>query len=211
MDISEAGLWHKKAIAELFGVTERRVEQLAQKKIIPKAGNGLFDLGPTVQAYIRYLHGLANGAISADTTELKQRMLDAKTREGEAKAALRQIELEQRQGGLITLDEVKRQWSARLLEFKAAMLEMPKLAAFRFTDADIRIHVEEELNSFVIETLTRYSRDGVFAVGGGGHAADAPAAEGDNGEPVGGRKPRARRKGEPAAGAVEDGPDSVSP
>jgi phage terminase Nu1 subunit (DNA packaging protein) len=211
MDISADGLCPKKAIAELFGVTERRVEQLAQKKIIPKAGRGLFDPWPTVQAYIRYLHGLANGAISADTTELNQRMLDAKTREGEAKAALRQIELEQRRGDLIALDEARRQWSARLLEFKAAMLEMPKLAAFRFTDADIRIHVEEELNGFVIETLTRYSRDGIFAVGGGGHAPDAPAPEGGERERVGGRKPRARREGEPPAGAVEDGQDAVSP
>ena len=63
---NSSGLYSKKVIAELFNLTERRVEQLAQKKIIPKVGRGMFDLGPTVQAYIRYLQGLSNGAISAE-------------------------------------------------------------------------------------------------------------------------------------------------
>jgi phage terminase Nu1 subunit (DNA packaging protein) len=211
MDSYKAGLCSKKTLAELFGITERQIERLVQKKIIPTAGRGQFVPWTTIQAYIRYKSAQANGAISADVSELNQRLLQAQTREREAKAALRQIELEQRQGEIIKIDEVKRQWAARLLEFKAAMLEMPKLAAFRFTDADIRIHVEEELNSFVIETLTRYSRDGIFAVGDRGNAADAPPSEGDNGEPVGGRKPRARRENKPAAGAVEDKPDAVSP
>jgi phage terminase Nu1 subunit (DNA packaging protein) len=204
-------LYPKKTIAELFGVTERRVEQLAQKKIIPKIGKGLFDLGPTVQAYIRYLHSLLNGGISADTTELNQRLLQAQTQEREAKAALRQIELEQQRGKLIKVEEAKRQWSARLLEFKAAMLEMPKRAAFRFTDSNIRIYVEEELNVFVTETLSRYSRGGICSVGDGDNAADPAPPDGDNSESVGGRKPNTRRKNKPAPRAVEDEQDAVSP
>lgn len=204
------GLYPKKIIAELFCVTERRVEQLAQKKIIPKAGKGLFDLGPTIQAYIRYLHGLINGAISADVTELNQRLIQAQMLEREARAALRQLELGQKQSTLITVEEVKRQWSARLVEFKAALLELPKQAAFRFTDAGIRIHVEEELSAFVVEVLARYSRGGICAVADGNNAAGSETAAADNRQPVGRRKPNPKRKSEPAAGAVEDKQDAVS-
>ena len=200
-----------KVIAELFGITERRVNQLAQKKIIPKAGKGVFDLGPTIQAYIRYLHGLMNGAISADASELNQRLLQARTHEREAIAALRQMEHDERQGKLILLEDIKRRWSSRLLEFKAALLEMPKLVAFRFTDPDIRMHVEEELNIFVVEILTRYSRDGIYTVGDGNNTANTQAAAVDNRKRVGRRKQNTDPKGKPTSGTVEDKPYTISP
>ncbi|MDR3165285.1 MAG: hypothetical protein LBU13_06875 [Synergistaceae bacterium] len=155
------------------------------------------------------MYGLRGSGISATVAELDQRLKQAQACEREAKAALRQIELDQKKGELVTIEEVKRQWSARLIEFKAAMLEMPKRAAFRFTDADIRLHVEEELNSFVVEVLARYSRDGICTVADGDNNA-AETAPVDNGKPVGRRKPHPKYKGEPAAGAVEDKPDAVS-
>ena len=81
------GLYPKETIANLLNISERRLEQLAKKKIIPKAGRGVFDLGPTVQAYVRYLQGLCSGAIrSSDTSELDKRLLEAKVLERESKA-----------------------------------------------------------------------------------------------------------------------------
>lgn len=81
------GLYSKKVIADLFNLSERRIEQLVQKKIIPKAGRGVFDLGPTVQAYVRYLQGLCSGAIrSGEPSELDKRLLEAKVLERESKA-----------------------------------------------------------------------------------------------------------------------------
>ena len=81
------GLYPTEVIANLFGVTERRVEQLTKKRIIPKAGRGLYDLASTVQAYIRYLQGLCSGAIKSDeTSELDQRLLEARVLERESKA-----------------------------------------------------------------------------------------------------------------------------
>ena len=48
-------LCSKQVIANLLNLDERRVEQLAQKRIIPKAGRGKFDLHATVRAYVMYL------------------------------------------------------------------------------------------------------------------------------------------------------------
>ena len=78
-DSRSQGLYPKETIANLLNVSERRIEQLVQKKIIPKAGRGVFDLGPTVTAYIRYLQGLCSGAIkSGEPSELDRRLLEAK-------------------------------------------------------------------------------------------------------------------------------------
>lgn len=83
------GLYSKEIIANLLNLSERRIEQLAKMKIIPKAGRGVFDLGPTVQAYVHYLQGLASGAIkNGEPSELDKRLLEAKVLERESKARI---------------------------------------------------------------------------------------------------------------------------
>ena len=187
---------------------ERNVQILAKEKVIPRAKRGRYDLFATAQAYIRHLKDRLGGKIiEPEQGDLKGRKLKAETEEREAKAALRRIELEEELGKLLRREDVERQWSARLVEFKAAMLELPKRVAFRFTDPDIKMHVEEEVNTHVIEILAKYSRDGIVPdrpVGDGDDANDAPTPEGDHGEPVGGRKPRPKRQGKPAPRTVAD-------
>ena len=89
MDGNNQGLYSKEIIANLLNLSERRIEQLAKMKIIPKVGRGLFDLGPTVQAYVHYLQGLASGAIkNGEPSELDKRLLEAKVLERESKARI---------------------------------------------------------------------------------------------------------------------------
>ena len=81
------GLYPKETIANLLNISERRVEQLAKKRIIPKAGRGVFDLGQTVSAYIRYLQGLCQGANKeSEPSELERRFQEARVLERESKA-----------------------------------------------------------------------------------------------------------------------------
>ena len=86
-DTRNQGLYPKETIATLLNISERRVEQLVKQKIIPKAGRGVFDLGPTVQAYVRYLQGLCSGALkTSEPTELDRRLQEARVLERESKA-----------------------------------------------------------------------------------------------------------------------------
>ncbi len=87
MSDKNQGLYPTDVIANLLCISERRVEQLVKKKIIPKAGRGVFDLGSTVQSYIRYLQGICSGAIKCgEPSELDQRLLAARVLERESKA-----------------------------------------------------------------------------------------------------------------------------
>ena len=80
-------MYPKETVAAVLNISERRLEQLAQKKIVPKAGRGVFDLGPTVSAYVRYLQGLRSGAISEGReSELDRRFQEARVLERESKA-----------------------------------------------------------------------------------------------------------------------------
>lgn len=87
METTRQGLYPKETVAAVLNISERRLEQLAQKKIVPKAGRGVFDLGPTVTAYVRYLQGLRSGAISEGReSELDRRFQEARVLERESKA-----------------------------------------------------------------------------------------------------------------------------
>lgn len=57
-------------IAKLFGQSERRVQQLAQEGVIPCAQRRpyMFDLLPTIQAYIKHLTDRASGREKDDKT-----------------------------------------------------------------------------------------------------------------------------------------------
>ena len=124
-------------------------------------------------------------------TDLNQRLLMAQTLEREAKARQAQYQADVMEGKLLKLEDVARQWMSRYVEVKAAMLEFPKRVAFRFTDPEVRLRVEEEANAFVVELLERYSREGILpdgSVGAGAAEKSAPTSEGDDGERMGERE-----------------------
>lgn len=86
-DARNQGLYPKETIANLLNLSERRIEQLVKQKVIPKAGRGVFDLGPTVQTYVRYLQGLSSGALkTTEPSELDRRLMEARVLERESKA-----------------------------------------------------------------------------------------------------------------------------
>ncbi|MEA5034019.1 hypothetical protein [Cloacibacillus evryensis] len=177
-DVVGGNLYSKKIIAELLNLSERRVEQLAQKKIIPKAERGKYDLGPTVKAYVMYLQQkLTGGGEAIDVSEFKDRLLKAKALEQEAKARLREIMKLEREGKVIDRAEVVEQWAARCVELKSALLSIPMRVGFRFPDPETRLIVEEEMEMAIHEILETYSRNGIGKMDDGGASGAGTAGE----------------------------------
>lgn len=89
-------------IAKLFGVTDRRIQQLAKEGIIPAAQKRpyMFDLLPTVQSYIRYLSDKANGreAKSADAAQVEMEKLRAEADMKRSKADMAAMQLKELEG-----------------------------------------------------------------------------------------------------------------
>lgn len=179
-DVGNGGLYPKKVIADLLNLSERRIEQLVAKRILPKAARGKFDLYQTVKAYCMYMQQkLSGGDEVIDVSEYKDRLLRATTLEAEEKAKLREMARREKEGELMARDEVIAQWAARCVEMKSALLTIPVQVGFRFPDPDIRNDVEEEVEKAIYEILKTYSRDGVGAshVDAGGASGAAPAGE----------------------------------
>ena len=89
-------------IAKLFGVTERRVQQLAKEGIIPAANKKpyQFDLLPTVQAYIKHLSDKAYGKEqkSTNTAQAEADKIRAEADLKQSKAKIAEMQLKELEG-----------------------------------------------------------------------------------------------------------------
>ena len=156
------GLYTKEVIAKLLNLDPRRIEQLAQKSIIPKAERGKFDLAPTVTAYVMYLQSKLRGCgENIDDAEIKALHQKAEMEERQARARIAQMKAETLSGKLISREEVEREWVSRCTEVRAAFMNLHVEIGILFSDSQYREEVEETVREFAIETLNRYSRDGI--------------------------------------------------
>lgn len=163
-------------LGDLFGMTDRRVRQLAQQGILPRDEKGRYPMRDCVLAYVAYLK--SNPDESASVKELEYRKLKAETEERQAKADKAQLDLDERRGELISRADMYREWIGRCVELRAAMLGLPNELGFRFTADDTRALVEEVSEEFVRTTLETWSREGPFTPRAPSTALDAARTEG---------------------------------
>lgn len=83
-------------LADLFNLTERRIQQLANEKVVVKADRGKYDLIGSVKGYVRFLQDLANGS-DVSGTDLQK----AKTEEALVSRDLKTVELHTRLESLV--------------------------------------------------------------------------------------------------------------
>lgn len=83
-------------IGNILGISARRVQQLAQEGVLPKAGRGRYQLVACVQAYIRYWQDRAVGHGRGEGTNgdgILDRLREMKHRIMSSEAALKEHEL----------------------------------------------------------------------------------------------------------------------
>jgi phage terminase Nu1 subunit (DNA packaging protein) len=90
-------------LAAVLGISERRVNQLAAKKILTRE-NGLFDLAENVQAFV----GFRERAVAAEFGETSFRA--ARTDLYREKAAMAKLDRAEREGKVLDVAEVRRAW-----------------------------------------------------------------------------------------------------
>lgn len=130
-------------IAKLLLLTDRRVTQLVQEGVIPRAERGRYELAPAVQGYIKYLKERAIGAdLPGDAAgEHKVRLL-------KARADIAEMEAERLAGDLAPADDVERAWAAAVGRFRQRSLAIPPKAA-----PLVAVETEPEACHAIIETF----------------------------------------------------------
>lgn len=153
------------AIAQLFGVTVRRVQQLTQDGVISTTQTPQgrrYELAPTIQKYIQYLSDKAYGKSKSETeAKLREQKLRAEVALKESQGELHKLRTEIAAGKYISVEEVKIDYSRFFVSFKKFALSIPskvagRLAGFidpvevRQVENDLNKEVQKLLKSFVV-------------------------------------------------------------
>ncbi len=110
-----------KRLAEILGMTERRVQQLAAENVFKKFGRGRFQLADSVQKYLAYQLDLERKKYNKNDLSINE----ARRRREQAEASLKEIELGKQRGELLEKSDVIRVWQKILTVLKNRLLVMP--------------------------------------------------------------------------------------
>lgn len=166
---SLSGYVSKDTIAQLFGISSRRVEQLVSDGIIEriKVKNEVkFETIPTIQKYLKYLADKAHGRESKSReAELKEKKMNAEIALKESQGELHRLRTEIAQGNYIAIEEVKADYSRFFVVFKNFALSIPSKLSGRLSGAvdpvevrsienDLQKEIKKLLNEFVSRAVT---------------------------------------------------------
>lgn len=116
-------------IAKLFGVTDRRVQQLAKEGIIPAAQSRpyKFDLLPTVQSYIKFLSDKAYGkeAKSNDVVQAEADRVRAEADLKMSKAKIAEMQLKELEGKMHRSEDVEAATNDLVYTIRSMIMALP--------------------------------------------------------------------------------------
>lgn len=153
-------------IAKLFGVTDRRVQQLAKEGVIPAVQTRpyKFDLLPTVQAYIRHLSDKANGREqkSADTVQAGADKLRAEADLKQSKAKIAELQLKELEGKMHRSEDVEAVTNDLVYTIRSMVMALPGRLAMDVTQVTNANEASALIRSEcykILEELAAYKYD----------------------------------------------------
>ena len=112
-------VYNVKAIARILDLTERRVRQLKEQGIITEYSPGLYELVPTVHAYVNYLRRRnPESAENIDYNTERAKLIRAKRLDVE-------FDLGVKEGNLHTTEDVETVITDMLMNFKSRLMSVP--------------------------------------------------------------------------------------
>lgn len=154
-------------VAKLFGVDNRRIQQLTQEGVISgfKEGQAYrYNLTETVQQYIRYLKGKINDSNreTAKSEELEIQKLQAEVDFKKARAKRANLEVDELEGRMHSADDVEFLVTDIIVNIRSALLALPGQLAVAVVNAESAAEVSVIINSEVrrlLESMSNYKYD----------------------------------------------------
>lgn len=144
----------------MMNVTPRRVQQLANEPGFPRAGKGLYDAGKCLMWYIRFLQDAiekkavptGDGSFSALTTD--------RARSIRADAEIKEIDLAERRGTLVRIEQVKKIFVDLVHMTKARVMATPPKIAQEVIGEESRVMVQAKVEKMLKAALNQLADDG---------------------------------------------------
>lgn len=167
--VTGGGFQRVEIIAQLFGVTVRRIQQLTQDGVLQTTETvegRRYDLVPTIQAYVKYLSDKAYGKNRSEKElELREQKMQAEIELKQSQGELHRLKTEIAQGKYIAVEEVILDYEKFFVTFKNFAMTLPARLAdkvgqyvtpleARHLEKEIQTEVKRLLYSFVVAGVT---------------------------------------------------------
>lgn len=157
-----------KAVANLLGLTERRVQQLTKDGVIPAGSSQRgyeYDLPSAVQAYVGYIKSCAqSGGNPAREQALKQQKMEVEIALKESQNENQRLKMDITAGKYIPIEEVSLDYARFFVAFKKFALALPGRLISQIGNAVEPIearHIEQELHGDITRALRSFVVSGV--------------------------------------------------
>lgn len=169
-------LYESKVIAQLFGVSVRRIQQLTQDGVLEtvhiSGQRNKYDLIPTIQAYIKYLSDKAYGReAKLSETELREKKLQAEIALKESQTELHQLRTAIANGKYISIEEAKADYTKFFAVLKRFCSGLPSrvvgMIGSRISPVESR-ELEKDLNKEINDILRTFVLAATVKDGDGG-------------------------------------------
>ena len=142
-------------LADLFGLTDRRIRQLADEKIIVRVKRGRYDLSSSVRNYI--VHLKTNNDLKEDKTEKEIDYDKEHALLERAKREKAELELAAMRGTMHFSEDVERVMNDMLANFRSKVLSIPTRVAPILVARDDVGDIQELLHKEMLEVLQELS------------------------------------------------------
>jgi len=138
-------------LGNIFGVTDRRIRQMAEEGIIVRAAKGRYNLVDSLKNYILSLK-LAVDSNDGDNPDGELNFEEEKALHERVKRHISEMKLQTMKGELHKADDVRHVMTDMLSSFKTRMMNIPSKVAPVLEDRDAG-YIKERLTSEVTEAL----------------------------------------------------------
>lgn len=138
-------------LGNIFGVTDRRIRQMAEEGIIVRAAKGRYNLVDSLKNYILSLK-LAVDSNDSDNPDGELNFEEEKVLHERVKRHISEMKLQTMKGELHKADDVRHVMTDMLSSFKTRMMNIPAKVAPVLEDRDAG-YIKERLTSEVTEAL----------------------------------------------------------
>lgn len=169
-------LYESKVIAQLFGVSVRRIQQLTQDGVLEtvhiSGQRNKYDLIPTIQAYIKYLSDKAYGReAKLSETELREKKLQVEIALKESQTELHQLRTAIANGKYISIEEAQADYTKFFAVLKRFCSGLPSrvvgMIGSRISPVESR-ELEKDLNKEINDILRTFVLAATVKDGDGG-------------------------------------------
>jgi len=144
-----------KEVAEHLDLTSVRIHDLFNENVLMRSGkSGGQDKDDCRVRYIRYLRGLARGK-NTNSGDLNEE----RTRLTKAQADRAELELQEKEGDLISSDVIKTIWSDYVANVRSKLLALPSKLGHLTQAAESYAEAEAIIKEAVYECLEELSED----------------------------------------------------